>query len=442
MLGAFLFCGIISGITYLGIKIIRSSVIKFIFSTFTFGIFSMIVIPAVWHAVSSYEKIGFLGFDSTEIHFSQSIILIYFASTYLYFFTTLGFCIISHFLLPQIGNLEISEDIQKFPFLPTMVVFYGICIFFFLLFYDNFNSVLQLRGRESFDLPIYFELLRGALIGACTYATMKITTTRFTRDTFEFVTTLGLFIFSLILIAGFGSRNLIVFPAFAIFLSLKLKHDQALLRRNYVLGGAVLLLFFALTLAQSNFRDQGFDQMDITQFHFSSLFLAFDQFDSMYLAFQTYDSFDRPQNRWPFAILSDIFTYYFPREWFKSLGITKLSHINYLEWNAYITGDIKSNVTPSLVGQALIENKILGILFLPFNLTIILFFLLKILEKKISKGGNNVIILTYIVLISGGIFNIVRMFSGAYLIYFFVFFIIVYLIEIIVKIKRVRKEIA
>ena len=96
--------------------------------------------------------------------------------------------------------------------------------------------------------------------------------------------------------------------------------------------GPVLLLFFALTLAQSNFRDQGFDQMDITQFHFSSLFLAFDQFDSMYLAFQTYDSFDRPQNRWPFAILSDIFTYYFPREWFKSLGITKLSHINYLEW--------------------------------------------------------------------------------------------------------------
>jgi len=438
-MGAAFFCFAMFLIAYLGLSVIKTSVVRILFIMHSLGVFSMLVVPALWYSVSGFENFGFLGFGFDSLTITHNLPFIYFAVIYTYVVTTFGFFFLARAFPERLWSIRKSTEPPGKSLYISLSVLFGICFIFFYSYYGTFNSILLLRNRESFVLPIHFELLRGAVIGACTFSTLTLATTRFTRHPITFSVTLCLFVFSLALMAGFGSRNLLVFPISAVFLALNLNRDRTLVRRNYSLAAVMILLFVGLTVLQSNVRDSGIGQGDISDIRLSSFFLAFDQFSSLFIALQTYDAFPRLEERLPLSMVADIFLHFFPRSWFEWIGLTKMVHINYLEWNANVTGAVNSNVTPSYVGQALIENRFLGLFTLPFEVLIVVLILLKILAMRLVRKNNFVVFLTGIALVSGGLFNVVRMFSGAYLLYFFVFVSIAILIDKGLALLRRRK---
>ena len=210
-----------------------------------------------------------------------------------------------------------------------------------------------------------------------------------------------------------------------------LQRDKALFRRNVMLAAFLLTLFLFVSFVLSSFRDAGLAAGNDTDVDLSHLLLALDQFNALYIVFETSNEFVRPSLRMPLTMLSDLFVYFFPSAFLESFGIAKSNNVNWQEWNAYLVGSIKSNVTPSFVGQAMVEEGIIGIILLPVVTTLLLLILLTVLDLIISLSRNPLEWLTMVALVGGTLFNIVRMFSGIYLLYFVVFCIVIFVLRIL-----------
>lgn len=408
-------------VAYIGRRMIRGQIIKFLFLLHSLGVFLMLVVPALWHAITSYSQIGFLGLRYDPNWISVNIYGPQVSVVYVYAFTTAGFVLASRLFVRRRSNLDITTRDQAAPKYLLMTVLFALSWVFFTQYYGNFGAILLLRTRETVDLPLYFELLRGSAIALCTYTLVVLTNIRFTRQPIGFAITIILFFFSLAIIVGFGTRNLLVYPITAVILALMLRRDQGLFRRNVIFAGLLLMLFLIVSVVLSNFRDAGVGTESNTAVDFSKLFLALDQFNALYVVFETTDGFVRPYARMPLSMLSDMFIYFVPSSLLQSFGIEKFNNINWQEWNAHLVGSIRGNVTPSYVGQAMVEEGLVGVILLPVVMTLMLLILLKIVDLKISRNQDSLEWMTIIALAGGILFNSVRMLSGIYMLYFVVF---------------------
>lgn len=400
---------------------VRGQISKFLFLLHSLGVFLMLVVPALWHAITSYSQIGFLGFRYDPNWIRANTFGPQASVVYVYTFTAAGFVLASRLFARRLSNLVITTRDQAAPKYLLMTVLFAMSWVFFSRYYGNFGAILLLRTRETVDLPLYFELLRGSAIALCTYTVVALTSIKFTRQPIGFAFTIVLFFFSLMIILGFGTRNLLVYPITAVILSLMLRRDQSLFRRNVIFAGLLLILFLIVSFVLSNFRDAGVGTDSNTAVDFSKLFLSLDQFNALYVVFETTDEFVRPYSRMPLSMLSDMFIYFFPSSLLQSFGIEKINNINWTEWNAYLVGSIRANVTPSYVGQAMVEEGVIGVILLPVVMTLMLLILLKIVDLKISRNQDPLERLTIIALAGGILFNSVRMLSGIYMLYFVVF---------------------
>ncbi|WP_460587597.1 hypothetical protein [Haliea atlantica] len=433
------FSCLILGTTFWGARFVRSFAIRFIFLLHSAGVLLMLLVPAIFHSATNFSSLGFLGFSFESKEVARNVVYLYLSVSYVYVLTAVGFSLVARFFSSRLMSFELPSVDRKESKCLAVLIFFLICLLFFISYYGSFGSILMLRNRESLNLPVHFELLRAAVIAASTYSLLLLSTTRFTLYPFLFLGGFALFSFSLVLLIGFGSRNLLVFPVCAIFATLAVRQDPKLTKRNYILACSALLVLFGIAVLQSDFRDDGIQHFGFDALNIFSPFLAFDQFQSLYLTFETYDVFFRAAYRLPFSIFFDFFVYYVPSGWLEHLGVTKASHLNYIAWNHFVTSSVESNVTPSHVGQSLIEAGWLGLLFLPVCVTLVLFILLRILAASFLAGRSHLVMLTGVSLIAGGFFNIVRIFSGAYFLYFLVFIIVIAISDFIASSMARRK---
>ena len=446
LLGAGLFFVGVAAVALTGLRLIASPVVRAIFAGYSVGVLLMLAIPAVWHAGNSFStsgpsSLGFIGFRLDPLRVLGVLPSIYLGVLYVFGVTTWGFFVLSRVFPEKRCSIpKAAKPVGRSVYLLIGVLLL-ICIVFFTGYYGSFGSILLLRDRESVALPIHYELLRAGVVGACTFSVITLMVNRFTRSSTGFLLALVLLVFSLALIVGFGSRNLLIFPLFAVILSIALGPDRALRRRNYVFGAVVFLLLVALAGLQSNFRYTGAGEADLSRMRGSNFFLAFDQFESLCLALRSYDRVADRQARLPFCMAADVFLYVVPRAWFEVVGLTKMAHANYIEWNDFVTGSVNSNITPSFVGQSLIENRVVGFLLLPFDVLLVVAILLRFLASRVMRTVSPVIFITCLALVAGGVFNCVRMLSGGYLLYFFVFASVGVGVELVVGALWGRKRV-
>lgn len=294
MIQASIFLCLISILAYFGYRMIRGPVVRFLFLLHSLGVFLMLGLPSLWHAYTGFSGIGFLGlvYDADQIAIAATDLQI--SVVYVFSLTAVGFIIVSRLFGNRINLIGNFAHSVPGPHYATMFVLFSICTVFFVSYYKDLNSILLFRSRENVVLPLYFELLRGTIVAACTYSTIVLATTKFISKPVGFVLTLSLFLFSLALMVGFGSRNLLVYPIAALIMIFMLKRDRSLFRRNVFLAGIMLIIFTTVSLFQSSFRDAGFADGERT-IHVEHLLLAFDQFDALYVAFETASDFTRPE---------------------------------------------------------------------------------------------------------------------------------------------------
>lgn len=186
-------------------------------------------------------------------------------------------------------------------------------------------------------------------------------------------------------------------------------------------------------------RYSGLVELADIVYDFDQLLLAFDQFNSSIVAFVTYSDTPGFISRWVTSNLTDMFFHFIPRELLQLFGVQKETYYNYLAWNAYLVGDVYTNITPSFIGQAIIEVGVIGIVLLPFVIICLVWILVKSLNL-IQRNSRSIINSTVsVALISGALFNLIRFMGGSYIFYFFLYFVLLILLKSLYCLFRLGK---
>lgn len=427
MITALLFLLALVFLTLFGYRRIRYPLVRFMYLVHAAAVLLMLGIPSLWHAITGYENIGFLGFrfDSKAIEDVAEFARL--AVTYTFGLTTLGFVQVSRWIGSRISVDHAGRAARFEPRYSLLAFMFLGSYLFFSSFYGSFSSVLMLRAREAVTQPQYIELLRGLVIAANTYAILAIVTTRLTRSPAPFILSSALFLFTLLLMIGFGSRNLLIYPMVAVALSFTLDNDPGLRRRNFLFGAALLCIFLFLAYVQSTLRDLGVGADGVNlKGGLMPLVVAFDQFSALCIALETSDSHLLGVDRFPMSTLFDMGLYFIPRSWFEFFDVAKPAHINWTNWNAYMVGAIQGNVTPSYVGQAFVEGGVVEVILLPLSITLIVAIFLRLTLWATRRTVNSLDSLTMIALCTGLFFNMVRMAAGIYALYFVAFLLLLF----------------
>lgn len=368
--------------SYFGFKIIKDVLIKIAFSVHSLSIILFFILP----------KFLFYANDSK---YETPLVLI----ILVHFFLTLFLCVFN-FNYSNKFHIRTNTNYKSIFIIPLFIIYYSL---FFVVVFISFDNIIQLRAGSFHTNFLFFDFARYFLIALVTFNLVLIYNPN--NNFIKKIIYLSLFLIGLSLILGFGSRNslLYVLVAFLIcvFINKKYKHFVYLI--------PFLLIFNLITSNRDNgidihFTNKGTSLLD------KSVFVSLDNLKTLKKIYYETNLFHYSNQ--PLKLFSDFYLSSIPKQLWNYFGFKKNTYKTYLEWN--FNNVNVGNETPSYFGQILLQNGLIGLFFFPLNFLLILiphslFF------KKVSSYGDPIINIVLLSLFIGGVFNITRFISFAYL---------------------------